>query len=80
MDLTGRDLDIDSQRRHGVAPIHLDLHLLALDGEVLGNDGQDLLAQKLDKRLSKPLLHNRLRAAGERREDSAARPHERKPC
>src|SRR3954469_22863301 len=45
----GRDLNLDSQGRSRRAPIHFDLHLVALDRHVLSDQREDLLAQDLDQ-------------------------------
>src|SRR4051794_38422803 len=45
----GRDLNLDSQGRSRRAPIHFDLHLVALDRHVLSDQREDLLARDLDQ-------------------------------
>src|SRR5215216_5392869 len=43
------DLDVDLERRDRAAALHLDLDLVAIDGDVLGDHGEDLLAQDRDE-------------------------------
>src|SRR5215213_3937470 len=43
------DLDVDLERRDRAAALHLDLDLVAIDGDVLRDHGEDLLAQDRDE-------------------------------
>src|SRR5204862_210184 len=55
-DRIDREFDVDAERRDALAAIQLDLHLVALDRDVLGDHVQDLFAQG-DDQVGPSVLH-----------------------
>ena len=47
--LTIWNFNIDGKRRNRVAPVHLDPHLVRIEGDVPAYDGQYLLAEGADQ-------------------------------
>jgi hypothetical protein len=47
--LTIWNFNIDGKRRNRVAPVHLDPHLIRIEGDVPPDDGQNLLAESADQ-------------------------------